>query len=233
VKPFIFKQFEIQQSRDVFRVGTDGVLLGALAAVESAFRILEIGTGTGLISLMLAQRNPLADFLGLDISADAAALTALNFENAPFRERMKNIHQDFKTFETEEKFDLIVSNPPYFEESGSEKDKIARQTVELNFMQLISKSAQVLSEGGILSVIIPVEAGVAFISIAGENKLFLNRKVNIKGIEGAKVKRLVLEFSLTEKQLNESEFIIEKSPRIYSDQYLELTKEFHVFKKRN
>ncbi|WP_278379059.1 tRNA1(Val) (adenine(37)-N6)-methyltransferase [Chryseobacterium arthrosphaerae] len=233
MKPFIFKQFEIQQSRDVFRVGTDGVLLGALAAVESAFRILEIGTGTGLISLMLAQRNPLADFLGLDISADAAALTALNFENAPFRERMKNIHQDFKTFETEEKFDLIVSNPPYFEESGSEKDKIARQTVELNFMQLISKSAQVLSEGGILSVIIPVEAGVAFISIAGENKLFLNRKVNIKGIEGAKVKRLVLEFSLTEKQLNESEFIIEKSPRIYSDQYLELTKEFHVFKKRN
>ncbi|MGG7441025.1 tRNA1(Val) (adenine(37)-N6)-methyltransferase [Chryseobacterium arthrosphaerae] len=233
MKPFIFKQFEIQQSRDVFRVGTDGVLLGALAAVESAFRVLEIGTGTGLISLMLAQRNPQADFLGLDISADAAALTALNFENAPFRERMKNIHQDFKTFETEEKFDLIVSNPPYFEESGSEKDKIARQTVELNFMQLISKSAQVLSEDGILSVIIPVEAGEIFISIAGENKLFLNRKVNIKGIEWAKVKRLVLEFSLTEKQLSESEFIIEKSPRIYSDQYLELTKEFHVFKKRN
>ncbi|AYZ13976.1 methyltransferase domain-containing protein [Chryseobacterium arthrosphaerae] len=233
MKPFIFKQFEIQQSRDVFRVGTDGVLLGALAAVEFAFRVLEIGTGTGLISLMLAQRNPQADFLGLDISADAAALTALNFENAPFRERMKNIHQDFKTFETEEKFDLIVSNPPYFEESGSEKDKIARQTVELNFMQLISKSAQVLSEDGILSVIIPVEAGQVFISIAGENKLFLNRKVNIKGIEGAKVKRLVLEFSLTEKQLSESEFIIEKSPRIYSDQYLELTKEFHVFKKRN
>ncbi|WP_241331167.1 tRNA1(Val) (adenine(37)-N6)-methyltransferase [Chryseobacterium arthrosphaerae] len=233
MKPFTFKQFEIQQSRDVFRVGTDGVLLGALAAVESAVRVLEIGTGTGLISLMLAQRNPQADFLGLDISADAAALTALNFENAPFRERMKNIHQDFKTFETEEKFDLIVSNPPYFEESGSEKDKIARQTVELNFMQLISKSAQVLSEGGILSVIIPVEAGEVFISIAGENKLFLSRKVNIKGIEGAKVKRLVLEFSLTEKQLNESEFIIEKSPRIYSDQYLELTKEFHVFKKRS
>ncbi|MGG7468415.1 tRNA1(Val) (adenine(37)-N6)-methyltransferase [Chryseobacterium arthrosphaerae] len=233
MKPFTFKQFEIQQSRDVFRVGTDGVLLGALAALESAFRVLEIGTGTGLISLMLAQRNPQADFLGLDISAEAAALTALNFENAPFRERMKNIHQDFKTFETEEKFDLIVSNPPYFEESGSEKDKIARQTVELNFMQLISKSAQVLSEDGILSVIIPVEAGEVFISIAGENKLFLSRKVNIKGIEGAKVKRLVLEFSLTEKQLNESEFIIEKSPRIYSDQYLELTKEFHVFKKRN
>ncbi len=210
MKPFTFKQFEIQQSKDVFRVGTDGVLLGALADIESAFRVLEIGTGTGLISLMLAQRNQQAVFLGLDINADAAALTALNFENAPFRERMKNIHQDFKTFETKEKFDLIVSNPPYFEESGSEKDKIARQTVELNFMQLIGKSAQVLSEDGLLSIIIPVEAGDVLISIAEENKLFLNRKVNIKGIEGAKVKRLVLEFSFTEKQLNESEFIIEK-----------------------
>ncbi|WP_312303268.1 methyltransferase [Chryseobacterium sp.] len=230
MKPFTFKQFEIQQSKDVFRVGTDGVLLGALADIESAFRVLEIGTGTGLISLMLAQRNQQAVFLGLDINADAAALTALNFDHAPFRGRMKNIHQDFKTFETKEKFDLIVSNPPYFEESGSEKDKIARQTVELNFMQLIGKSAQVLSEDGLLAIIIPVEAGDIFISIAQENKLFLNRKVNIKGIEGAKVKRLILEFSFTEKQLNESEFIIEKSPRVYSDQYLELTKEFHVFK---
>ncbi|MBP2617056.1 tRNA1(Val) (adenine(37)-N6)-methyltransferase [Chryseobacterium jejuense] len=230
MKPFIFKQFEIQQSKDVFRVGTDGVLLGALANVEFASHVLEVGTGTGLISLMLAQRNLQADFLGLDINEDAAALTELNFENAPFRARLKNIHQDFKTFDTEEKFDLIVSNPPYFEESGSDKDKIARQTVELNFRQLIAQSVQLLSEHGLLSVIIPVEAGAIFILIAEENNLFLNRRVHIKGIENSKTKRLVLEFSLTKKNLLESEFIIEKSPRKYSDQYLELTKEFHVFK---
>lgn len=230
MKPFIFKQFQIQQSKNVFRVGTDGVLLGALADVESASHVLEIGTGTGLISLMLAQRNLHADFLGLDINEDAAALTKFNFENAPFCMRMKNLHQDFKTFETEERFDLIVSNPPYFEESGSDKDKIARQTVELNFRQLIAQSAQFLSENGLLSVIIPVEAGVAFVSIAEENNLFLNRRINIKGIENSKAKRLVLEFSPTKKTFLEAEFIIEKSPRIYSDQYLELTKEFHVFK---
>ena len=230
MKPFKFKQFEIQQSRDVFRVGTDGVLLGALADVELASSVLEVGTGTGLISLMLAQRNSKADFLGLDINEDAVVLTKLNFENAPFHVRLKNIHQDFKTFEAKEKFDLIVSNPPYFEESGSEKDKIARQTVELNFTQLIGKSAQILSEDGLLSVIIPVEAGEIFIAIAKEHHLFLIKRINIKGIENSKIKRLVLEFSPTEKNLLESEFIIEKSPRIYSDQYLELTKEFHVFK---
>ncbi|PWW17094.1 MULTISPECIES: tRNA1(Val) (adenine(37)-N6)-methyltransferase [unclassified Chryseobacterium] len=230
MKPFTFKQFQIQQSKDVFRVGTDGVLLGALADVENASSVLEVGTGTGLISLMLAQRNLQAGFLGLDINEEAAKLTQLNFENSPFHARLKNSHQDFKTFETEDRFDLIVSNPPYFEESGSEKDKVARQTVELNFMQLISKAAELLSEKGIFSVIIPVEAGEVFISIGKENNLHLNRKANIRGIENAKAKRLILEFSLQEKEINESDFIIEKSPRQYSDQYLELTKEFHVFK---
>ncbi|RLJ34344.1 tRNA1Val (adenine37-N6)-methyltransferase [Chryseobacterium sp. 7] len=230
MKPFTFKQFQIQQSKDVFRVGTDGVLLGALADVEHASNVLEVGTGTGLISLMLAQRNEKALFLGLDINEEAVAVTELNFENSPFHTRLKNKFQDFKTLETKERFDLIVSNPPYFEESGSDKDKIARQTVELNFIQLISKASLLLSQDGIFSVIIPVEAGDVFISVGKENGLFLNRRINIKGIENSKTKRLVLEFSSKEKEINESDFIIEKSPRKYSDQYLELTKEFHVFK---
>lgn len=231
MKPFKFKQFEIQQSKDVFRVGTDGVLLGSLADIENASKVLEVGTGTGLISLMLAQRNPNAEFLGIDINEDAVRLTERNFGHSIFSSRLTNILQDFKTFETKDKFDLIVSNPPYFEESGSDKDKIARQTVELNFRQLISKSSNLLSETGILSVIIPAEVGDKFIEVAKENQLFLNRKVNIKGIADSKTKRLILEFSLLEKEVKESELIIEKSPRQYSDQYLELTKEFHVFGK--
>lgn len=231
MKPFIFKQFQIQQSKDVFRVGTDGVLLGALANVNNASKVLEIGTGTGLISLMLAQRNSEANFLGIDINEEAATITKTNFDNSPFASRLKNIHQDFKYFETDEQFDVIVSNPPYFEASDSEKDKIARQMVELNFKQLISKSSTLLSENGIFSVIIPVESGNDFVEIASENQLFLIKKINIRGIENSKVKRLVLEFSLVQKELEESEFIIEKSPRQYSDQYLELTKEFHVFGK--
>lgn len=230
MKSFIFKQFEIQQSKNVFRVGTDGVLLGALASIDHAEKVLEIGTGTGLISLMLAQRNVHAEFLGIDINEEAANLTKINFENSPFKLRLKNVFQDFKNFKTEDKFDLIVSNPPYFEESGSEKDKIARQTVELNFQQLISKSAILLSEKGVFSVIIPVEADDVFVEIAEKNRLFLSKRISIKGIENSKIKRLILEFSSKVKKLEEREFIIEKSPRQYSDQYLELTKEFHVFK---
>jgi tRNA1Val (adenine37-N6)-methyltransferase len=95
---------------------------------------------------------------------------------------------------------------------------------------LIGKSSSLLSENGIFSVIIPVEAGDTFVSIGKEHSLYLNRKVNIRGIENAKAKRLILEFSLQEKEIKESDFIIEKSPRQYSDQYLEFTKEFHVFK---
>jgi tRNA1Val (adenine37-N6)-methyltransferase len=231
VKPFKFKQFEIQQSKDVFRVGTDGVLLGSLASIENISRVLEVGTGTGLISLMLAQRNSQAEFLGIDINEKAVQLTRSNFENSVFNSRLKNILHDFKTFETEEKFDMVVSNPPYFEESESGKDKIARQTVELNFKQLISKSSTLLSEKGLLSVIIPAEVGSSFIEIACENQLFLSRQINIKGIANSNTKRLVLEFSKYEKPLSESELVIEKSPRQYSDQYLELTHEFHVFGK--
>jgi len=230
VKSFKFKQFEIQQSKNVFRVGTDGVLLGSLANIDNASKVLEVGTGTGLVSLMLAQRNSYAEFLGIDINEEAVSLTRSNFENSPFQLRLKNSHQDFKNFESDEKFDLIVSNPPYFEESDSEKDKLARQTVELNFLQLISKSSKLLSENGIFSVIIPFEAGGDFTKIALKNQFFVSRKINIKGIENSKVKRLILEFSLMKKEVEESECIIEKSPRQYSDQYLELTKEFHVFK---
>ncbi|WP_294199293.1 methyltransferase [uncultured Chryseobacterium sp.] len=231
MKSFKFRQFELRQSKEVFRVGTDGVLLGTSATVAHASKVLEVGTGTGLISLMLAQRNHQAEFLGIDINKEATELTRLNFENSPFASRMKNIHQDFKYFDTAERFDLIVSNPPYFETSDSEKDKIARQNVELNFRQLISKSAGLLTGNGTFSVIIPVEAGIGFMQIAEEHSLKLTRRINIKGIETSGVKRLILEFSLTKQPLSESEFIIEKSPRQYSDSYLELTKEFHVFRK--
>ncbi|KUJ50488.1 tRNA1(Val) (adenine(37)-N6)-methyltransferase [Chryseobacterium sp. JAH] len=230
MKPFKFKQFEIHQSSAVFRVGTDGVLLGVLANVSQANNVLEVGTGTGLISLMLAQRNSGAYFLGVEINEEAVHLTRLNFENSPFNVRLKNILQDFKAFETAEKFDLIVSNPPYFEENPSSKDIIARQTIELNFGELISKSAKLLSENGIFSVIIPYDVESVFIGIAQQNQLFLNRKINIYGIQNSKIKRLVLEFSLQQNVLEECDFVIEKSPRKYSDQYLEFTKEFHVFK---
>ena len=231
MKPFRFQQFSIQQSKDVFRVGTDGVLLGAMCNVKNAKKILEIGAGTGLISLMLAQRNVSAKILAIDINENAVKLASENFRNSIFNENLKVELKDFKNFETNENFDLVVCNPPFFEENASAKDVLARQQVELNFRNLVEKSTEIITKKGILSIILPSEAATDVKSLAEEFNLYLVREINIYGIEGGNLKRNILEFSLAQKPLEISDFVIEKSPREYSDQYLELTKDFHVFGK--
>lgn len=231
MKPFRFQQFSIQQSKDVFRVGTDGVLLGAMCNVKNAKKILEIGTGTGLISLMLAQRNVSAKVLAIDINENAVKLASENFRNSIFNENLKVEQKDFKNFETNENFDLVVCNPPFFEENASAKDVLARQQVELNFRNLVEKSTEIITKKGILSIILPSEAASDVKSLAEEFNLYLVREINIYGIEGGNLKRNILEFSLAQKPLEISDFVIEKSPREYSDQYLNLTKNFHVFGK--
>ena len=231
MKPFQFQKFDIIQHENVFRVGTDGVLLGALCQVENAQKILEVGTGTGLISLMLAQRNANAEITALDLNEDAVKLAQENFKNSPFSDKLQVFHQDFKIFESQEKFDFVVCNPPFFEENNSVKDVLARQQVELTFRNLIEKASKILSSEGIFSVIIPSESAQEFENLAEDFDLYLVRKVNIFGIENGVLKRNVLEFSKKKSSLETLDFTIEKSPRKYSDQYLELTKEFHVFGK--
>lgn len=231
MKPFRFQKFDILQHKNVFRVGTDGVLLGALCQVENAQKILEVGTGTGLISLMLAQRNANAEITALDLNEDAVKLAQENFKNSPFSERLHVFHQDFKIFESQKEYDFVVCNPPFFEENNSVKDILARQQVELTFRNLIEKASKILSSEGIFSVIIPSESAHEFENLAQDFDLHLVRKVNIFGIENGVLKRNVLEFSKKKSALETLDFTIEKSPRKYSDQYLELTKEFHVFGK--
>mgnify|MGYP003585527931 CR=1 FL=1 len=229
MKSFRFQQFEVSQSSKVFRVGTDGVLLGAMCSVENAETVLEVGSGSGLISLMIAQRNPNAKISAIDLSKEAALLSKGNFQNSKFSERMNAFQGDYKNYVSKEKFDFIVCNPPYFEENESVKDVLARQKVELQFEELISKSSQLLTETGVFSVIIPSESSDEFIQISKNSNLHLIKKVNIFGIEGGVLKRNVLEFSLSPQHLVQENFVIEKSPRKYSDEYLELTKDFHVF----
>ncbi|MFC0345034.1 tRNA1(Val) (adenine(37)-N6)-methyltransferase [Epilithonimonas hispanica] len=232
MKPFRFQQFDINQSSDVFRVGTDAVLLGALSNVINAKQILEVGTGTGIIALMLAQRNSEANILGIDINPEAVQISQDNFYNSPFSDRIKSQLQDFKNLETDEKFDLIISNPPYFEINSSEKDILARQRLELDFSDLIQKASQLLSDAGLFSVIIPIDSEKEFTRICLSDNLFLQRKIIIKGIQNAEPKRVVLEYSLKESETTIENFVIEKSPRVYSDEYLELTKDFHLFNKK-
>lgn len=229
MKPFRFQQFTVRQSKEVFRVGTDGVLLGALAPVEDRKNILEVGTGTGLISLMMAQRNLEAQILALDIDENAVESAEENFRNSPFSSRLKAVSGDFRQFKSKIKFDLIASNPPYFEENPSEKDVLARQTLTLNFENLIAKTAELLSDNGVVSVIIPSESARQFRELAKRFNLFPERIIHIYGIENGPERRNIINFSFGEKPCPELDFVIEKSPRKYSDQYLELTKNFHVF----
>ena len=231
MKPFHFKQFSVQQSAKVFRVGTDGVLLGASASVQDARKILEIGTGTGLIALMVAQRNAEAIITAIEINEYAAAIAAENFRSSPFYNRLKVLQHDFKSYNVKDKFDIIISNPPYFKINPSEKDILARQQTELSFGDLISNASQILSESGTFSVIIPFDAGNDFEKRCRKEGLFLVRKTTIFGIQNASPKRLILEFGFENKKITETELVIEKSPRRYSDDYLALTQDFHVFGK--
>jgi len=232
MKPFRFQQFDVQQSSDVFRVGTDAVLLGVLSSVINAKQILEVGTGTGIISLMLAQRNHEAKILAIDINPEAVKIARENFKNSIFSDRIKSQLLDFKQSDAKDQFDLILSNPPYFEVNSSEKDILARQRLELDFADLIHKTSELLSAEGLLSVIIPIESEKLFTQFCNYNQLFLHRKVIIKGIETAEPKRVVLEYCFKKSEAVIESFVIEKLPRVYSDEYLELTKDFHTFNKK-
>ena len=180
---------------------------------------------------MLAQRNVSAKISAIDINENAVKLASENFRNSIFNENLKVELKDFKNFETNENFDLVVCNPPFFEKNASAKDVLARQQVELNFRNLVEKSTEIIAKKGILSIILPSEAATDVKSLAEEFNLYLVREINIYGIEGGNLKRNILEFSLAQKPLEISDFVIEKSPRKYSDQYLNLTKNFHVFGK--
>lgn len=231
MKPFLFKNFAIIQTEKVFRVGTDAVLLGALSTVKDSKNVLEIGSGTGIISLMIAQRNENAKIFAIDINEEAKKLSALNFKNSIYAERLSAERVDFTELKSDKKFDLIICNPPYFEVSPqSDKDAVARQMVHLNFSQLIINAAFNLEMKGIFSVIIPAENNEQFEEIAIENSLYVSKKIIIFGREDLKPKRLILQFKKEKATAEISEFVIEKSPRKFSDQYLEITKDFHLFK---
>ncbi len=234
MKPFHFQQFSVQQHSEVFRVGTDGVLLGALAQIEeTTASVLEVGTGSGIITLMLAQRYPEATFAAIDINPLAARLAGNNFKASPWSNRLTATVADFRNFETKFTVNHIVCNPPYFEANDSGKDLWARQQLLLTFSDLIQTSSKMLASSGKLSVIIPADSEKTFTEISEQHQLFKSRQVMIFGRRGGQPKRVVLEYiKNTNVQLSEEELVLENNPREYSQEYLELTKDFHIFKKK-
>ena len=156
---FKFKKFTIWHDKCAMKVGTDGVLLGAWVNVDNATKILDIGTGTGVVALMLAQRSD-AEIIGIEIDSDAAEQASCNANESSWRNRIKIINQDFIHYNSKELFDVIVSNPPYFKnsiKSNDDKRNLARHVSSLNYQMLVEKAASLLLPTGSFSIIVPFD----------------------------------------------------------------------------
>ncbi|WP_018108600.1 tRNA1(Val) (adenine(37)-N6)-methyltransferase [Bacteroides propionicifaciens] len=228
---FRFKQFTVWHDRCAMKVGTDGVLLGAIAPIYNKSNVLDVGTGSGLIALMLAQRNSTAEITAIELDADAAQQARENFDKSPWATRLTLHNLNFKYFNHPDKFDLIVSNPPYFVNSllsPSIAKNAARHTEGLSFTDLLSGVARLLTDEGIACFILPIEAKDNFTAIAQSLKLNLTRCIQIQTNLGGKIRRVILEFQFKESDLVEEDLLIEIERHKYSSAYIELTKEFYL-----
>lgn len=214
------------------KIGTDGVLLGAWADIEGDSRILDVGTGTGLIALMLAQRNASAEIVGVDISHEAIEEARDNFLNSPWAKRLSVTEGDVCSFESNEKFDHIVSNPPYFVDSLHSPDSLrtmARHTSSLKFEDLVSSAVRLLRPGGRLSVILPTECTMQF-RFAAFGRLWLCRQLNVVTKAGDSPRRTLMEFCLSDKPLMPSVATLTMRHRdsSYTEEYRQLTEDFYI-----
>ena len=230
---FQFRQFVVHQQRCAMKVGTDGTLLGAWAAAPSGqCRILDIGTGTGLIALMMAQRYPEAEVTGIDIDEDAVAQADENVSLSPFSERVRIYLQDIVNFTDAIGFDAIVSNPPYFVDSlacPDDQRTIARHAVSLTYEQLMHQAYHLLKDEGRFSVVVPSDCRAKIEAAACLEGFFTTRVCLIKTTPRKQPKRQLIEFQKHPvSELDISEGVIEVSPNVRSEWYQQLTKEFYI-----
>lgn len=214
------------------KVGTDGVLLGAWSS--GGKRILDVGTGTGLVSLMMAQRFPQAEIVGIDIDEEACSQAAENVKASPFAERVKIIHVPLQNFSEQEwgTFDTIVSNPPFFTNSLKNLDKqktLARHTDTLPFDDLLRGVRRLLTDEGMFSLIIPMDVFPLFDAHASMERFFIKRRCKVKTVERKQPKRVLLTYSKKlSLELLEEEEILTNSDGSRSEWYQTLTQEFYV-----
>ena len=227
---FKFKHFEIHQDRCAMKVGTDGVLLGAWAL--GGKRILDIGSGTGLISLMMAQRYPEAQVVGIDLDAEACAEARENGAASPFADRVNIVDCRFQDYESVEKFDAIVSNPPFFLNSLKNPDSkrsMARHADSLPFRELFRGVKLLLSDDGVFSAIVPVEVLEAFASEGYMHGFYLLRQCGIKTVERKQPKRYLLTFAKHRSmEMDDMVETMMDSEGNRSEWYAKITEEFYV-----
>ncbi|WP_418264689.1 tRNA1(Val) (adenine(37)-N6)-methyltransferase [Flavobacterium faecale] len=232
---FQFKQFSVAQDKTAMKVGTDGVLLGAWAPIDHRpFNVLDIGAGTGLIALMLAQRSHAEQIDALEIDDLAYEQAVGNFENSPWGDRLFCFHAGLDEFidDPEGEYDLIVSNPPFYSEdykSNTDQRDLARFQDAMPFEELIEAADLFLSENGVFAVIIPFKEEEKFVALAKEFELYPFKITRVKGTAQSEIKRSLLAFSRVELvEIAVNELIVENARHDYTDDYIQLTKEFYL-----
>lgn len=231
-KIFRFKQFEVLNDRTAMKVGTDGVLLGAWCPVEGARRVLDVGTGCGVIALMIAQRNSQATICGIDIDHDAVEEAAINFANSPWSSRLTACECDFNCRQEHAgQYDLIVSNPPYFIDSLLPPDAartMARHTQTLTYGQLIEGASRLLTDDGTLALISPTEAESAIIEAATFASLPVRRLTRVISKLGSAPKRILWTLSRYSTDFVEDTLTISKPDGTFTEEYVALTGAFYL-----
>jgi len=231
---FHFKKFSILQEKSAMKVGTDGVLLGSWASIsQNPYAVLDIGTGTGLIALQLAQRSNAELIDALEIEDNAYEEAVENFEQSNWSDRLFCYHASLAEFvdEIDDKYDLIISNPPFYTDDYKSENlerNQARFTNSLSFEELIDSVIKLLAKDGVFSVIIPSKEEKYFTKLALKNKLFPNRICSVKGNSTSPIKRSLMEFSFNKSKIEYSELTIEISRHQYTKEYIELVKDFYI-----
>lgn len=231
-KPFKLKEFTIDQDKAAMKVGTDGLLLGAWSSVSNEKEVLDIGCGTGLISLMLAQRCQ-AKITAIDIDLSAYQQASHNFKNSKWSKRLMAQHSSLQDFEENHHhcFDLIVSNPPFFEvnQSGNASRQLARSQHMLDYETLIKSSKNLLNTEGSLQLIVPKDHLAKVIILAKQSGLYPTKICLVRGNPNLAFKRALIAFRFKEEELIEDELTIELARRHqYSSEYKDLVKDYLI-----
>lgn len=227
---FQFKQFTIWHDKCAMKVGTDGVLLGAWTPIGDSHRILDIGTGTGLVALMLAQRSQAA-ITALEIDPLAAMQATENIARSPWNDRVEMVVADFKHYRPDRTFDVIVSNPPYFVDSMKCPDSqrsTARHNSDLTYTDLLQGVSTLLSPTGAFTLVIPMDAADRVKDIAKSYRLFPARQLFVITKPGGAPKRTLITFTFSPQECQTEELLTEVSRHQYSDAYTALTKEYYM-----
>lgn len=228
---FHFKHFSISQANATMKVGTDAMLLGALISSKGKERGLDVGTGTGVLALMLAQRNEHLTIDALEIDQDASLEAKFNFDQSKWSGRLHSIQADILDFSTVEKYDLIFSNPPYYQNSLQSDDARVARAKHESFLpadRMLLAVDNLLAESGEFWIIVPAEHGQSsWVKSCMKLGIHLKKVISIHGKEADAVKRSVYCFSRFESVIAESDLTIRTSDGDYTDAYIQLTSEFH------